>query len=125
MGDVLYDDFKKYSVNHGLLDKGCAETFFMIKCKKGEFKKTLNEFKAFYKSNILKDIDFDKPSYNERYTDYEDVQFFEFTLEGIPCYLELYVANEDYAKRSEMLNYVFRTGAFIPTVENMKKNRSF
>ena len=56
-GDVLYNDYLDYCWNHGLMSSDDIETGFVIKCKKGEIRKTLLEFVAFYKSNILKDAE--------------------------------------------------------------------
>ena len=60
-GDVQYKDYYNYCVNNGILKNGFDASGFVIKCRKGEIRKTLYEFIAFYKSNILKNVNIDKP----------------------------------------------------------------
>ena len=60
-GDVLYNDYLDYCWGNGLMSSDDIETGFVIKCKKGEIKKTFHEILKFYKSNLLKNVDIEKP----------------------------------------------------------------
>ncbi len=103
-GDVLYKDFRDYCVKNKLLEPKVKETGFMIKAKKGEVRKTFHQFLAFYKLNIFKDVDIEKPTAMVlSSTDW--IIKYDFQVNGIPCYLkiELSPRKEDLKKRQSDL----------------------
>ena len=76
----------------------------MIKAKKGEVRKTFHQFLAFYKLNIFKDVDIEKPTAMVlSSTDW--IIKYDFQVNGIPCYLkiELSPRKEDLKKRQSDL----------------------
>jgi len=94
MGDALYKDFRDYCLRNQLLEPGVMESGFIIKCNKGEVKKTFHEFLKFYKSNILKGVNIDKPS--EMWLSSTDWTIkYDFMINDIPCFLEIKLSPRD------------------------------
>ena len=89
-GDINYDDFKQYCWNNELMSRLYGGNGFIIKCRKGEIRKTFLEFLAFYKSNILRNVDMstaDIAHYNGRWS-----ALINFEMDGIPCEMAFSVA---------------------------------
>lgn len=104
--NVLYSDLLNYCVTNNLLEPQVMETGFMIKTKKGEVRKTFHDFLAFYKSNIFKDINVEKPTVMSLgSTDW--IIKYDFTINNIPCYMkiELTPRKEDLKKKQSDLKY--------------------
>jgi len=104
--NVTYDDLILYCINNKLLESDANETGFMIKTNKGDVRKTFREFLRFYKSNIFKDIDIEKPTIMSLgSTDW--IIKYDFTINGIPCYMkiELTPRKEDLKKKQSDLEY--------------------
>ena len=100
MGDVHYNDLLNYYRNKTFFDSDVnSETGYIIKVKKGEAKKTLHEFLAFYKSNILKDIDIEHPV-TIYLSPVEWILQYNFVVDGVPCYMHINFESrkEDYGK---------------------------
>lgn len=96
MGDVKYNDFLKYCEDNNLLDKGFQESGFIIVTKRGELKKKFHEFLRFYKGNVLKDFNIDRPSKIYVYEGVLDIEY-EFTVDGVPIDLEIRIyTTEDF-----------------------------
>ena len=92
--DVLYKDFRDYCFDKKLLEYKVRETGFMIKTKKGETRKTFHDFLTFYKSNILRNVDIEKPTMMSLgSTDW--VIKYDFTVNGIPCYMQIELTPRD------------------------------
>lgn len=110
-GDTFYTDFKKYCREQKILDSDAVETGFIIKAKNGELKKIFQEFIKFYKSNILANIDINKPTKldlfgdEEKYCDWEI--YYDFEAEGVPFVLKITVkaSGEDFANRNDLSLY--------------------
>jgi len=94
-GDLLYKDFREYCLTNKYLEPRVRESGFIVKCKKGEVKKTFIEFINFYRSNILKDVNFDDKS-NFDVNESGWIIFYKFKIDGIPCVLNIEI---DAAKR--------------------------
>jgi hypothetical protein len=92
-GDVENKDIIEYCIKNKYIDKDIWLRY-IIKCKKGEIKKTFHEFLAFYKSNILKNIDLNDPKAIELSSDYWFITY-DFIIDGIPCYLEIRIRARD------------------------------
>ena len=88
MGNGLYEDFMDYCLKNKLLEPGVMESGFIIKCNKGEVRKTFYEFLKFYKSNILKDVNIEKPSEMWLSTDDWIIKY-DFIINNIPCFIEI------------------------------------
>jgi len=104
-GDVYYKDFREYCLRQKYLKPRVRESGFIVKCKKGEVKKTFVEFLNFYRSNILKDVDFnDKSNFDADENGW--TVFFKFYVDGIPCVMNIQI---DAAKRIDRkkLNSVY------------------
>jgi hypothetical protein len=118
--DVLYKDFIDYCIRNKLLQPKVMETGFMIKTKKGDIRKTFHQFLAFYKSNILKNVDIEKPTVMIlSSTDW--IIKYDFIVNGVPCYLkiELPPRDEDLKKKRKdlILKSVYD---IIPEEEDME-----
>lgn len=96
-GDVRYKDFHDYCVKNKLLESHVGESGFIIKTDKGQLKSTLHDFIRFYKKNILKDIDIEKPTWVGISDEWWYI-LYDFEVNKIPCYLKIEVnaSNEDY-----------------------------
>ena len=99
-GDVLHSDllsYFRYLSNISFTE--ISETGYAIKTKKGEAKKTLHEFLAFYKSNILKDVDIEHPV-TIYLSPVEWILQYNFVVDGVPCYMHINFESrkEDYGK---------------------------
>lgn len=86
MGDVTYREFQNYCVRKNYMDKNTSQNSFVIKTERGKITKTLHDFLMFYKSNILKDVDINKPA---RVVVYGRglYLFYEFTIDDVPFVL--------------------------------------
>lgn len=72
---------------------------FIAPSKKGEIKKTFNEFLQFYKNNLLKDVDIEHPS-DFGQENYEWFITYDFEYNGIPCFMEIrMVGSEELTMR--------------------------
>ena len=92
--DVLYDDFINYCIKNKLLEPKVMQSGFMIKTKKGEIRKTFHDFLAFYKSNIFRNIDIEKPTVMSLgSTDW--IIKYDFTINGVPCYMSILLTPRD------------------------------
>lgn len=100
-GDVLYKDFKAYCLKEKYLEFNVRESGFIVKCKKGEVKKTFIEFLNFYRSNILKDVDFSNKS-NFDADESGWIIFFKFKVNGIPCVMEIEIEAADRIDRNKI-----------------------
>jgi hypothetical protein len=94
-GDVLYKDFREFCLINKYLEPRVRESGFVVKCKKGEVKKTFVEFINFYRSNILKDVNFDDKS-NFDVNESGWTIFYKFKIDGVSCVLNIEI---DAAKR--------------------------
>ena len=113
-GDVLYNDFKEYCRKEKLLKPNVKESAFIVKCKNGEVKKTFVEFLNFYKSNILKDVDFtDKTKFDADESGW--IINYKFKVEGIPCIMTIEIEAADRIDRNK-INSLYD----IMVNENMK-----
>ena len=85
--DVFYTDFKNYCLNTGLVEQRYLGNQFAIKCRRGEIRKTFHEFLNFYKTNILKDVNINKPviECNSKFC----LIWYNFKMNGIPCSLSI------------------------------------
>jgi hypothetical protein len=90
MGDVNYLDFLDYCVKKQYLEPDTMETSLIIKTKKGQVTKTFREFLDFYKGNILKDIDINKPA-NIKADGGSLGIYYDFVVNGVPCVLQVYI----------------------------------
>jgi hypothetical protein len=92
--DVLYKDFREYCLKEKLLEPKVRETGFMIKCKKGEVRKTFHEFIKFYKSSILTGINVEKPTV--MYLGSTDwIIKYDFIVNAVPCYITIMLSPRD------------------------------
>ena len=100
VGDVNYRDLLSYYQSLPEMSKiDLTEAGYIIKVKKGEAKKTLHEFLAFYKSNILKDVDIEHPV-TIYLSPVEWILQYNFVVDGVPCYMHINFESrkEDYGK---------------------------
>ena len=92
-GDVYCDDIISYCIKKKYIDEDQWLTY-IIKCNKGEVRKTFHEFLKFYKSNILKDVNIEKPTFmGLSSTDWNI--YYDFTVDNIPCFLEIQLDPRD------------------------------
>lgn len=97
LGDVLYTDFLSYCWKSKFMPINDVENGFIIKCREGEIKKTILEFIAFYKSNILKDVDLEKPLVEPISGRYG--VWYDFKMHGVPCSIRItYIGSFNYDK---------------------------
>jgi len=90
MGDVYYDDFHEYCYNKKLLERGYVESTFVIKTDKGKITKTFREFLNFYKGNILKNVNINKPSKFVVFDDGQDLSlYYDFEVNEILFMLQI------------------------------------
>ncbi|HPS58217.1 MAG TPA: hypothetical protein PK514_08940 [Spirochaetota bacterium] len=96
-GDIDYKTFIDYCHENKLLINNARESGFAIQAKKGQLKSTLHDFIRFYKKNILKDIDIEKPTWVGISDEWWYI-LYDFEVNKIPCYLkiEVFASNEDY-----------------------------
>lgn len=87
-GDLSYKNFLAYCRDKKFIEPDASESAYVIKCKKGKIKETLHEFLAFYKSNILKDVDINNPT-DMGISSTGWVIKYDFIIEGIPCTLQI------------------------------------
>lgn len=83
MGDIYYKAFHEYCYKNNLLEKGWGESNFIIKTEKGKLTKTFHEFLNFYKGNILKDVDINKPAKIKIDGGALDI-YYDFVINGVP-----------------------------------------
>ena len=81
-----------------------------------KLKKTFHEFLAFYKSNILKDIDLKDSKAIELSSDDWFITY-DFIMDGVPCYLEIRLRAREEDQKSTP---VYKTVYDIIPNENMK-----
>jgi len=114
-GDAMNKDIINYCINNKFISEDIWLRY-IVKCKKGEVKKTLHEFLAFYKSNILKDIDLN----NSKAMNLSSGQWritYDFIIDGVPCYLEIrFLEKEDDEINQPVYNSVYD----INPEENLK-----
>jgi len=88
----IYGDVKNKEIIEYCLEKKYINQdmwlHYMIKCEKGQIKKTLREFLNFYKTNILKNVDVDNFN-NASISTTEWTIIYDFIIEGVPCYLKI------------------------------------
>lgn len=87
LGEVKYKDLIKYCIDKKYIDQYMWVSY-IVKCKKGKVRQTLHEFLKFYKSNILKDVNIEKPTVMSLSSTEWTIKY-DFTIENIPCYLEI------------------------------------
>ena len=94
MGDVTHEEFQEYCYNNNLMKRGYGEGGFVVISKKGKLTDTFHEFLNFYKGNILKDVDINKPTSFEAWNDLEGKPgpslltiYYDFKVNGIPFVL--------------------------------------
>lgn len=125
-GNISYDQFQKYCYDHNLLKKDTRESGFVILSKKGELKKTFHEFLSFYKNNIWKNIDIEKPKKmdlfgdEERFTDWQI--YYDFDVNGIPFVMKIIfkVSKVDWEKRNNLS--IYKSVYQISPNENIEKS---
>ncbi len=89
-GDVYYNDFHEYCYSNNLLERGYAESSFVIKTDKGKITKTFREFLNFYKGNILKNVNINKPSKFVVFDDGKNLRlYYDFEVNEIPFMLQI------------------------------------
>ncbi len=93
MGDVYYKSFHEYCYKNNLLEKGWGESNFIIKADKGKLTKTFREFLNFYKGNILKNVDINKPNKIKIDGGALDI-FYDFEINGIPFALQVGISTD-------------------------------
>ena len=89
--DIKYRDFLKYCYEKKYLEPKSAETYFVIKSKKREMTKTFQEFMLFYKSNILKDTDLNKPAFIIQDGCAPEL-YYDFIVDGVPFVLMIKIS---------------------------------
>jgi len=105
MGDVAYDDFRKFCSVNNLLEEGFRESGFIIKTDKGKLSKTFNEFLLFYKKSILSNTDLNKPSRIE--VDGGGLYlFYEFNIEGVPCVIYIVATTKEEYKSADQIKSI-------------------
>ena len=62
MGDVKYKEFRMFCVDKKYLKPNVAESAFIIQADKVNLTQTFRKFLKFYKGNILKNTDINKPA---------------------------------------------------------------
>jgi hypothetical protein len=96
MGDVKYNDFLQYCEDNNILKKGSQESGFIIVTKRGELKKKFHEFLRFYKGNVLKDSDIDRPSKMYVYDGVLEIEY-DFLVNSVPMALKITIyTTEDF-----------------------------
>ena len=115
MGDATYKEFRRYCLDNNLLKEGFRESGFIIQTKRGELKKTFHEFLKFYKSNILKDSNIDKPDKMVISDGAFDI-YYDFEVEGIPFVLQITICTVENRFDTKSLKSVFD----VNINENMK-----
>jgi hypothetical protein len=93
-GDILYKDFRDYCLKMKYLKPKVRESGFIVKSKKGELRQNFHEFLNFYKSNIFKDIDVNKPT-TMTCDGYEWFIDYDFSIENIPCYITIRIDSSE------------------------------
>lgn len=106
LGDVEYKVFRDYCLKNKLLEPKVMESGFIIKPKKGEIRKTLHEFLAFYKLTIFRNINIEKPTLMRLSSSYWTINY-DFKVNGVNCYIsiELPPREEDLDKSEIELDY--------------------
>jgi hypothetical protein len=107
MGDVSYDEFRQYSLNKKYLKPNEAESCFIIKTDKGKLTKTFREFLVFYKGNILKNIDINKPSKIHIFDEGNITIYYDFEVSGVSFVLQLDIVTNDKIKNLDSIKSVF------------------
>lgn len=115
-GDVANKDIIEYCIKNKYIDEDIW-LHNIVKCKKGEIKKTFHEFLAFYKSNILKDVNLNDPKAIELSSDDWFITY-DFIIDGVPCYLEIRFLAKDEDLQSN--NPVYKSVYEITPNENIK-----
>lgn len=98
-GSIEADKIRDYQINKGetatyLKVNEFKISDFIAPSKKGEMKKTFNEFLNFYQRNLLKDVDIEHP------TDFgqDNSEWFityDFEYSGIPCFMEIRIVGSE------------------------------
>lgn len=117
MGDVLYKDFRNYCLEKKYLEPKVRENGFIIKTERGELTKTFRKFLLFYKTNILKNSDLNKPE--RMVVDGRGLYlFYEFVIDGVPFVFQIITTTrEEYTDSSQIksiLNVVLDEKIKIP-----------
>lgn len=123
-GNMTYVQFQKYCYDHNLLKKNSRESGFVIRAKKGELKKTFHNFLSFYRTNIWKNINVEKPikmdlfGDEEKYTDWQI--YYDFDVNGIPFVMKILfkVSNADWQNRNNL--NIYKSVYQITPDENME-----
>lgn len=93
LGDISYDEIVDYCRKKKYLEPDAVVTSFVIKGKKRQMTKTFHEFLKFYKSNILKDTDLDRPGYNNDACCPEI--YYDFIIDGVPLVLWIRICRDN------------------------------
>lgn len=93
IGDATHKEFREYCYSNNLLKKGYGEGGFIVISEKGKLTTTFHEFLNFYKGNILKNVDINKPTVFRAWGDPQyDPEihltiYYDFKINGIPFVL--------------------------------------
>jgi len=120
-GDAYEDDIINYCIKKKYI-KGKEWLTYIIKCNKGEVRKTFHEFLKFYKSNILKNVNIEKPSVmGLSATDWTVT--YNFMVDGIPCCLKIRLDPRDEdVNKSPNPDTVYKSVYEIIPEENMEQS---
>ena len=112
-GDATNKEFHEYCYNNNLLKKGYGESGFIVISEKGKLTSTFHEFLNFYKGNILKDVDINKPTSLGVFGDpREDSEvyleiYYDFKVNGIPFVLHVYTLTDTRIDNPDSVKSVF------------------
>lgn len=105
-GDISYKEFLDYCYKNNLLEKGWGETYFVIKSDKGKLNKTFHEFLNFYKGNILKNVDINKPAKIKVDGGAIDI-YYDFEVDSIPFTLNVNISTGKKDIDSRLIKSIF------------------
>jgi hypothetical protein len=112
-GDATYKEFLEYCYNNNLLRKKYLEGGFIVTSEKGKLTSKFHEFLNFYKGNILKDVDINKPTSFEVYGNpqYEPevhfVIYYDFKVNGVPFVLSVIAYSDGRIDNPDSLKSMF------------------
>lgn len=117
MGDVSYRAFHDYCYKNGLLQEGWGESGFVVKSEKGKLTTTFRDFLNFYKNNILKKVDINKPAKIKIFGEGDDLEiYYDFEANGIPFVLQIMINTEVKVNNPDLIKSMLQV--------NLNENKS-
>lgn len=117
--DIKYSDFLEYCYDKKYLKPDSIETYFVIKSERGKMTQTFQDFMLFYKANILKDTDLNKPAFIIQDGCAPEL-YYDFIVDGMPFVLMIKISVDNCDVESDE-PFSFQSVFDIKLVEKLER----